>query len=179
MENMATAQQQASAEFIHFLEKLQNKKLDLPKAISEHWQEAVSACNKAEFNKAKTFCHHMAETLTGLRRSNLDLRVIDKAQSQISVLLGAVHLDQHIDQQDLESAVYFFEQSARRFHYWDYKKLESLSYFGVVLTRKQQKRWTEALGAAQKALNALDYLLIPDRTDDATRALRKRIEEEI
>ncbi len=167
---------QASDEIIQFLEDFQGTSPDLPISVVGHWQEAMAICKKTKPNwsKAADFCNCIATVLNGLRGSGGDLGQLEKSQGQISILLGAISLGQ----KDWSAASYYFEQGARRLRQWGHTSLESLAYFGRALTHKQEENWPGALEAAQKALDAIHGLPVPDKSMH-TKHLQKRIEEGI
>lgn len=165
-----------SHEIIQFLKDFESKRPSLPDAVSGHWMEVLRRAEEPnpDWDKATDLCNCIVTVLQGLRGQAVDLRQLDKSQSQVSILLGTIHLGQG----ELRSARYFFEQAAKQLRPWDYPTFESLAYYGLTLTHVLEGNWSRTLEAAQKALNALNKLPIPDTTRQ-TRHLQEQIKEKI
>jgi len=167
---------QACNEVIQFLEDLQGTAPALPDVIAGHWRDTVAICRDGmpDWSQAESLCNCMVSVLNRLRSGGADFGQIDGAHGQVLVLLGAMNLGQ----KHCTKASSHFQQGARRLRERNQKALESLAYFGLALTHKQEKHWSMALVAAQKALNTIRDLPPTDRSTQ-TKRLEKQIEEEV
>jgi SOS-response transcriptional repressor LexA len=169
--------EQANYGIFQFLESLQGEEIDLPDAIVHSWQRGIKTVTSEHPNwdEARNWCEHMMTVLAALREdNNRDIMRIDKAKGLVSILLGAIHLAQKNHREAVDS----FGRGAKYLHRWKDTDFESLAYFGRMLTHKEEKSWPSALEAAQKALDAIRYLPLGDRTSHIER-LQMRLEQEI
>lgn len=171
-----TMSDQPNHTILQLLESLQAERLDLPDAIVHYWQKAVKtiADENPDWNEARNCCQYMKAILAELQANDRDIMRVDKAEGLVSILLGVVHLGQ----KNHREAIDCFEQGAKRLQHWRDKDFESLAYFGRMLVHKEEKNWTGALEAAQKALDAIRELPLRYRSK-YMKSLQDRIEQEI
>jgi SOS-response transcriptional repressor LexA len=172
---MATSEQ-ASRKILQLLEFLLGEQTGLPDAIVHYWQKVIKTLTteKPNWNEARNCCEHITMILAKLRGDDRNVMRIDKAEGLVSILLGAIYLggENHRD------AIDHFERGARRLHRWRDGDLESLAYFGRLLTHKEEKNWPGALEAAQKALDAVCHVPLRHRSKHI-KSLQGWIKEEI
>jgi SOS-response transcriptional repressor LexA len=171
-----TTSEQASYEILQFLESLLGEQTDLPDAIVHYWQRIIKTLTtkKSNWNEARDCCEHLVVILTRLRGDNRDAMRVDKAEGLVSILLGTIHLGL----ENYRDAIDHFERGARHLHRWRDGDLESLAYFGRLLTHKEEKNWPGALEAAQKALDAMRHVPLRHRSKHM-KSLQGRIKKEI
>lgn len=171
-----TMSDQPNHTILQLLESLQAERLDLPDAIVHYWQKAIEtiADENPDWNEARNCCQYMKAILAELQADDRDIMRVDKAEGLVSILLGVVHLCQ----KNHREAIDCFEQGAKHLQHWRDKDFESLAYFGRMLAHKEEKNWTGALEAAQKALDAIRELPLRYRSK-YMKSLQDRIEREI
>jgi SOS-response transcriptional repressor LexA len=172
---MATSEP-ASYEIVWFLESLLGEQPDLPDVVLHYWQRIVETVmgEKPNWNETRNCCEHITTILSKLRGDNRNAMRVDKAEGLVSILLGTVCLGQ----KNYREAIDRFERGARHLHRWRDGDLESLAYFGRLLTHKEEKNWPGALEAAQKALDAMRHVPLRHRSKHM-KSLQERIKEEI
>jgi SOS-response transcriptional repressor LexA len=172
---MATSEQ-ASRKILQLLESLLGEQTGLPDAIVHYWQRVIKTLTteKPNWNEARNCCEHITMILAKLRGDDRNVMRIDKAEGLVSILLGAIYLGG----ENYRDAIDHFERGARHLHRWRDGDLESLAYFGRLLTHKEEKNWPGVLEAAQKALDAIHDLPLRHRSKPM-KSLQGRIEQEI
>jgi SOS-response transcriptional repressor LexA len=168
--------EQANHEIFQLLRSFQGERLDLPDAIVHYWQRVIETVTgeNPNWDEARNCCEYMTAILAELQANDRDVMRVDKAEGLVSLLLGAIHLGQ----KNYREAIDSFEQGAEHLQRWRDKDFQSLAYFGRVLAHKEEKNWSGALEAAQKALDAIRDLPLRHRSKHM-KSLRERIKQEI
>lgn len=164
-----------SNEIVDFLDALHRVSGDLPKAIDGQWHEAVNFYKRAELDRVMDFCSRIETVLKKLRDGDGDLRLINRALAQNSILFGASYLDKG----DYHAANFYFRQGVRHSYHWGHAAFESLAHFAQSVTYHEDSKWSQGLESAQKALNAVEKLTVPDKSSTTINLLTERIRREI